>query len=86
MTFTFHADPGHGWLEVPITLINELKIGNKISHYSFVNRNMGVAYLEEDCDAALFINAMEAANKPLKFEEVYHNERFAGTRCPRWET
>jgi hypothetical protein len=53
--YRFITDPGHGWLEVPIAEIKALGIADKISAYSYRKGNM--AYLEEDCDAGLFLNA-----------------------------
>jgi len=53
--FTFHTDPGHGWLEVPLAMLRDLNIHNKISAYSY--KDAVNAYLEEDCDAALFLAA-----------------------------
>lgn len=51
----FVHDPGHGWLEVPVSKINELGIADAISRFSY--RNGQLAYLEEDCDAPLFKDA-----------------------------
>lgn len=53
--YTFYTDPGHGWLEVPLADIEALGIRKEISHYSFLNGS--IAYLEEDCDAGLFLQA-----------------------------
>jgi hypothetical protein len=57
-TYIFHTDPGHGWLAVPFKDIDALGIGDKISAFSYVKGK--TAYLEEDCDAAVFINAYKA--------------------------
>lgn len=53
MTLLFHSDPSHGWLEVPIQMIDEL--GVKVSTYSY--RHGTDAFLEEDIDAPNFIRA-----------------------------
>ena len=53
--FTFFSDLGHAWLQVPIKLLEELGIRNKITKYSYRQRNN--AYLEEDVDAPLFCKA-----------------------------
>lgn len=55
MTYRFFSDPGHGWLEVPKKELAELGIAEKISAYSYQSRQM--AYLEEDCDLAVFLRA-----------------------------
>ena len=51
----FWEDPGHGWLQVPIKLVNTLvkEEGMKVSKFSYEDDNY--AYLEEDCDASAFI-------------------------------
>lgn len=64
---TFHSDPGHGWLECPVILLNELNITDKISRYSYISR--GLAYLEEDCDASVLIDALKARGDSVTFAE-----------------
>jgi len=53
--FFFHSDPGHGWLQVPMNLIDDLGLRPLISHYSYRDPTNTYAYLEEDCDAPKFI-------------------------------
>lgn len=53
--FTFHTDAGHGWLQVPLTLIKLLDIHKGLSGFSY--KNTEFAFLEEDCDAPFFIKA-----------------------------
>jgi hypothetical protein len=50
----FHTDPAHGWLQVPLSEVEQLHI--EVSKYSY--RDDKFAYLEEDCDAPKFIRAM----------------------------
>lgn len=54
-TFDYIQDPGHGWIKVPVALLLKLDIADEISSYSYYRD--GFAYLEEDCDAARFMNA-----------------------------
>ncbi len=49
--YTFFSGPGHGWLMVPLA---EIK-GLDVSGYSYRDRDH--AYLEEDCDASLFLRS-----------------------------
>lgn len=57
----YHTDPGHGWIEVPRAEVVRLGIASKISEFSYMDRHNGPSvYLEEDCDAALFIQACRA--------------------------
>ena len=55
VTFNFYTDPGHGWLEVPKSMLVELGIQRHITAYSYENGDL--AYLEEDCDAGTFFRA-----------------------------
>ena len=61
--FAFYSDPGHGWLRVPRSELMRLGIAHKITGYSYY-RN-GWAYLEEDCDASLFMKARAAEDRPI---------------------
>lgn len=69
--YKYHEDPGHGWIEVPITELRRLKIADRISPYSY--RDGGIAYLEEDCDASVWVNAKTEAGEDIKTERVYTN-------------
>lgn len=53
--FYFYSDPGHAWLEVHIATLKALGIQHKISGYSYRQDNL--CYLEEDCDAPIFLEA-----------------------------
>lgn len=54
-----YQDPGHGWLAVKMDLIRKLGILGKISPYSYAKGQ--TVYLEEDCDASVFLDAAKAA-------------------------
>lgn len=77
--FTWIADPGHAWLRVPSRVVNELRIADKISTYSFWGsdwidgRLVMVAWLEEDCDAAVFAHAMKDAGREWDAQVVEVN-------------
>ena len=70
-TFTHYTDPGHGWVEVPRSLLHELGIADKITSYSY-QRGEDV-FLEEDCDLGTFYRAMEKAGRPFELIEVYES-------------
>jgi len=55
--YLFISTPAHGWLKVPLSELEELGIRNKISAYSY--KDSLYAYLEEDCDLTMFIEAKE---------------------------
>ena len=69
MTYIFHIDPGHGWLEVLRSELKELGILNQISRYSYQRDDK--VFLEEDCDAAVFVNKKKDFGQEVDFEEVY---------------
>jgi hypothetical protein len=71
-TFTYHSDPGHGWLEVPIqTLLSVGLAPSDFSAYSYQHRDK--VYLEEDCDAAVFIRTYEQHVGPFVCTDAYLN-------------
>lgn len=55
-------DPGHGWLQVPLPLVNATikEKGLKVSGYSYKDKDN--AYLEEDCDLTAFCNCFPFVN------------------------
>ena len=57
ITLKFHYDASHGWLEVPLSLMYQYDLLSKISTCSY--RDKRSAYLEEDCDAAVFLEYIE---------------------------
>lgn len=67
LTFIFHTDPSHGWLEVDLELVRKYNL--KISRYSYVN--CGKAYLEEDCDAGKLLDALRKDNVEFKYTEQH---------------
>lgn len=56
--FDFVADSSHGWLKVPMVELERLGIVDQISTYSYLKN--GMAYLEEDRDMAVFLQARDA--------------------------
>jgi len=58
-TFKTFTDPGHAWVAVPMDYVRMLGIDQKITPYSFISDSGKTAYLEEDIDAGIFIDAWE---------------------------
>jgi hypothetical protein len=56
--YCWESDPAHAWLCVDLGEVFKAGIAHKVSHYSFVDASRGLAYLEEDRDAGLFLNAI----------------------------
>lgn len=70
-TYKFHCDGGHGWLEVPIREILTHKITDKISSYSYLDIDKQVVYLEEDCDAGVFMDTAQVHGDNIEFVEIF---------------
>jgi|GEM_PF-1330821 len=69
-------DGGHSWLKVPMQDLADLGLANKISSFSYVKGNY--AYLEEDCDLAVFFAAFiqEHGYKP-KYVSRYIDDPYS---------
>lgn len=78
MKLDFYSDPGHGWLCVPLELLNWMGLLDQITTYSYMRG--GNAYLEEDRDASTFIGACKAMGIPLTFRERVCRERYSRIR------
>ena len=69
-TFTMHSDPGHGWLEVTLQDVRKALLDTSdFSQFSFIRGEK--LYLEEDCDATLFIRCWEYHVGPVEITEKY---------------
>lgn len=55
--YRFHSDHEYGWLEVPLKELAALHLLDEVSDSSYIGRRRKVAYLEEECDAPLFMKA-----------------------------
>lgn len=72
--YKFISDPGHGWLEVTRAELEALGLIEKISRYSY--QRGALVYLEEDCDAPLFVEAKEARGEPLEVRDEHQENTF----------
>ena len=70
MLLHFFSDPGHGWLGVPFEFLRYLDLDEKISKFSYIDSNTGFWYLEEDCDAGLFIEEIKRRGIPFNVSET----------------
>ncbi len=66
---TFHTDPAHGWLEVPLQDLTTLGVADDISACSYQNETN--AYLEEDVDAYVYLRAAREAGWAVTTEDHY---------------
>ena len=71
--FHYVQDPGHGWLKVPVSELERLEIADQISEYSYLKN--GMAYLEEDCDMLVFMNARAQRNEAVELVEFTRNRQ-----------
>ena len=83
------TDAGHGWLEVSFEELAKVGAGiQDFSNYSFINRKLGVLYLEEDSDAPAFIARHPARHGDFfRILQAVHlsdsSDRNLVRRCPR---
>lgn len=68
----FYSDPGHGWLAVKRKLVQELNLLNKITLYSYQKGD--TVYLEEDCDASVFMDAAKSAGYEVLVDQRHTNK------------
>jgi len=61
MKIIYHNDGGHGWYAVKRKKLETMGILNNVSGFSYERGE--TVYLEEDCDASLFFNALSEAEK-----------------------
>lgn len=78
MKYRLLEDPGHAWLEVPVTELERLGIAGDISSFSYLSSDGKTAYLEEDCDLSTFCRAKgwTPANAETHWTEQHHNTGF----------
>jgi hypothetical protein len=84
INLTWHTDSGHSWLAAHVSLVEALKLDRKISRYSYFDKRAAVVYLEEDCDAPLFINAALAAGLIIKYSEYSYTDEAPIRALPRY--
>ena len=84
MKLTFWSDPGHGWLEVPRAHLIRLNIAGAISKYSYISQDGQRAYLEEDCDAGVYLNALREQGVDFEFDERFVENIFIRNLPSYW--
>lgn len=78
-SYTYHMDPGHGWLQVPERDIIELGLTDLISSCSYRGGAYNnLIFLEEDCDMPLFLEAWKrlAGGEPETHGENHADDCF----------
>lgn len=69
LQITYHQDAGHGWIEVPRSLLLEHGVECLITSYSYQSGDR--VFLEEDQDAATLLKKLEAAGVEYDVKEYY---------------
>ena len=82
MRLTYFQDPGHGWIATTRAMVQKLGIADKVSSYSYTDGDS--VYLEEDCDAGLFVNALRATGEPVEIVESFSNSDSFIRRLPHY--
>ena len=76
---TYYIDAGHGYLKVPMKTIEAYGLKNKISGFSYKTANF--AFLEEDCDATLFMKTVKEMGNEHHYKIVEkHVDGYAACR------
>lgn len=82
LTFIFHEDGAHGWLKVPKDLYNRTNLTVKhISCYSYHDNDN--YYLEEDCDATMYLKNLDHQNIKHSLNIVYDGDYSFIRNLPR---
>ena len=84
--FTFHIDPGHGWLAVlpeDLAALGLNKYDFSTCSYQAAPRKGAMIYLEEDCDAPKFVEAFKKrfGEDSLTIVELHHENESFIRRC-----
>lgn len=79
MNLRFTADPGHGWLHVKRTLAMDVMGPDFVRLSPFSYQRGGTLYLEEDCDAPLFMACARARGLELTLQ-IHHTNRSSPIR------
>lgn len=82
LTLDYVQDPGHGWIAADIQRLQSLGLTDKVSSYSY--RDGDVVWLEEDCDAPLFVGALTRAGIPYTIVETHTRGDAFIRRLPRF--
>lgn len=72
-TVTVYCDPGHAWAKVRKSVLTNLGIADKVSSYSYQRGDY--AFLEEDCDLSLLVQALRDHGTKLCFVEKRTNKQ-----------
>lgn len=84
MKFTYYKDSGHGWLKVPVSVLQKFKVDLKISNCSYLSPSKKFAYLEEDSDANKLLTVLLKENIEVVIVSPRHSRSTHIRRYPRF--
>tara|TARA_R100000479_G_C6291558_1_gene166775 strand:- start:121 stop:432 length:312 start_codon:yes stop_codon:yes gene_type:complete len=84
MKFILYTDPKHGWLKVPVSVLEKFKVHRKISNCSYLSPSKEFAYLEEDSDAMKLLKALHKENIEIVIVPKHNNKQSHIRRYPRY--
>jgi hypothetical protein len=70
---------------VPVVDLFKLGIVGKVSRYSFADYSNRVVYLEEDCDAAHYLDAAKASGWAVTWTVCHMDNPAPCRNLPRWD-
>ena len=79
----YYSTPRHGYFKVDGDDMRGLKISQCMSDYSFYNEDDDIFYLEEDCDASIFMKRCELDGVEVNVtdEDIDSDEEESIIRC-----
>lgn len=81
------TDDGHGWLEVPIQHVRDAGVLDQVSKFSYLRHGeqLGTLYLEEDCDAPLFLRAVDLMEEARTYKDLHTDGDSRVRTLPHWK-
>ena len=79
-TYIFYNDASHAWMAVTKEDINKLKFKYRISSCSYIFKE--TIYLEEDCDAPLFLKEAKNNGWDITIKEHHKDRPDIRNLCP----
>ena len=79
LSFDVYNDPAHGWIKVRRNTAKRLMDIDFVRLSSFSYQRGEWLYLEEDCDATLFISCLKSQNITPMFR-IHHSNKYSRIR------
>jgi len=84
INYRWYTDPGHAWLRVSTAVCKDLGILDRVSQFSYQSRQGTYLYLEEDCDAGLFLQAVKDKQLPCHMLPTRYEDRSRVRHLPNY--